>query len=96
MLANALHAAIEAVCPIDGVSIGRQDEKATWRIDFKDDATKEQRAAAASVIRSFDAAQVKSRERSALPLSAEALAAALVAKGALTHSEIESARVALK
>lgn len=46
MIAEKLDAAIKAVCPIHGVSIGRVDDKAIWRIDFKDEATAEQRSAA--------------------------------------------------
>jgi hypothetical protein len=49
-----LDAAIKAVCPIHGVSIGRWDDRSTWRIDFKGEATPEQRAAAQSVVDSFD------------------------------------------
>jgi len=45
-----LSEAIKAVCPIHGVSIGRKDDKATWRIDFKDETTAEQRAAAQSAL----------------------------------------------
>jgi hypothetical protein len=33
---------ISAVCPIDGISIGRKNDKATWRIDFKE-CTEEQK-----------------------------------------------------
>lgn len=46
--------AISAVAPIHGVSIGNVDDKKTWRIDFKDEATPEQRAAAQAVIEAFD------------------------------------------
>ncbi len=45
-----LHEAIEAVAPIDGISIGDWDDKSTWRIDFKPEATNEQRVAAESVL----------------------------------------------
>ena len=51
---NKLDAAIRAVCPIHGVSIGKKDDKSTWRIDFKDEATTEQRASAQAVIDAFD------------------------------------------
>ena len=34
-------------------SIGRADDKTTWRIDFKDEATSEQRAAAAATVAAF-------------------------------------------
>jgi hypothetical protein len=49
-----LHAAIAAVCPIHGVSIGRKDDKATWRIDFAPEASKEQKTAAAAAMAGFD------------------------------------------
>lgn len=51
---NTVDAAIRAVCPIDGVSFGKPDDKQTWRIDFKDIATPEQRVAAQSVVDGFD------------------------------------------
>lgn len=35
---------------VDGVSIGRLDDKATWRVDYKGGATDEQRAAVAAYI----------------------------------------------
>ena len=35
---------------VSGVSIGRLSDKATWRVDFKDDATDAQRAAVAAYI----------------------------------------------
>lgn len=53
-LAAKLDAAIKAVCPIRGVSIGRKNDKATWRIDFKDEATDKQRADARAVLEAFD------------------------------------------
>lgn len=53
MIAQSLTIAIAAVCPIHGVSIGRKDDKSTWRIDFKEEATPAQRAAAAQVVAQF-------------------------------------------
>lgn len=53
MIATKLYEAVTAVCPIDGVSIGRKDDKSTWRVDFKDEATAEQRAAARAVVDTF-------------------------------------------
>jgi hypothetical protein len=52
--AARLHAAIEAVCPIHGVSIGRRSDRRTWKAHFKDDATEAQRAAAADIIGAMD------------------------------------------
>lgn len=53
MISN-LHNAIAAVCPIHGVSIGSESEPSTWAIDFRDDASPAQRAAAAQVLAAFD------------------------------------------
>jgi len=58
-IASKLNDAIRAVCPIQGVSIGNKDDKQTWRIDFKDEATTEQRAAAADVVDAFTIDPVK-------------------------------------
>lgn len=54
MLAR-LDRAVSRVAPIFGVAIGRRDDKSTWRVDFQDEATPEQRAAAQGVIAGFDA-----------------------------------------
>lgn len=54
MITQRLDAAIKEVCPINGVSIGRPDDKATWRIDFAQSATAQQRADAAAVVEAFD------------------------------------------
>lgn len=49
-----LHHAVAAVCPIEGVAIGVEADKSTWRVDYADTATIEQRAAAAAVVLAFD------------------------------------------
>ena len=50
-----LETAIKAVCPnIWGISINKIDDKATWRIDFGDEATEEEKAAAQAVIDNVD------------------------------------------
>jgi hypothetical protein len=36
---GALHAAIAAVCPIVGLSLGKLDDRSTWVIDFDPAAT---------------------------------------------------------
>lgn len=54
MITVKLDAEIKAVCPIHGVSIGRKDDKSTWRIDFADTATVEQREAARSALDAFN------------------------------------------
>lgn len=62
-IAAQLHAAIAAVCPIHGVSIGRKDDKATWRIDFADEATKQQKVAARLTLSTFDVAAARAAEQ---------------------------------
>jgi len=49
-----LHDQIAAVAPIDGCWVGNWDDKATWGCHFQDDATDEQKQAAADVIAAFD------------------------------------------
>jgi hypothetical protein len=61
--ATDLHAAIAAVCPIDGVSIGRKNDKSTWRIDFAPEATDAEKAAADAVKAAFDLAVMAERAR---------------------------------
>jgi len=51
---NALYAALAELCPIDGFSIGNPADRASWRIEFSDDATEAQRAAAFAVLAAFD------------------------------------------
>jgi hypothetical protein len=49
-----LHSRLSAVAPIIGISIGSVDDKSTWRVDFDEGATAQQRADAAGVIEAFD------------------------------------------
>lgn len=48
--AGDLHREIAAVCPIHGVSIGRWENPASWRVDFAPEATEEQRQRARQVL----------------------------------------------
>jgi hypothetical protein len=48
--------------PIVGVSIGREDDKRTWRVDFAAGATVQQRTAAAALITAFDATAPATRD----------------------------------
>lgn len=48
-----LQAALDLVCPNEGVSIGRWHDRSTWRVDFRPEATDQQKAAAAEVIATF-------------------------------------------
>jgi hypothetical protein len=49
-----LHDLIASACPIDGVAVGRWDDRNTWRIDYAPDATSEQRAVAAQMLAALD------------------------------------------
>lgn len=49
-----LHRVAAALAPIDGVAVGRADDRSTWRIDFSPDATAEQRAAASAALAAYD------------------------------------------
>ena len=71
MLVQAFHEAVSRVCPVHGVSLGRSDDKTTWRIDFRDDATEEQKTAAAAVLAAIDPA--KETLRSCLAVKAWAV-----------------------
>lgn len=54
-IAEKLYAAMTAAgIPIVGVSIGRTDDKATWRVDYADGAGADAKTAAAAVIAAFD------------------------------------------
>lgn len=61
-LAEAVEAQIKPVCPIFGVSIGREDDRQTWRVSFKDEATPQQRASAQAQIDTFDLAAYAASE----------------------------------
>ena len=41
---------VSDVAPIDGVSVGRWDDRTTWRIDFREDATEAQKNAAVAML----------------------------------------------
>lgn len=57
---NALHTQLtSAGIPITGISIGRNDDRATWRIDFAPEATDEQKAQAAQIVTAFDVEKVE-------------------------------------
>lgn len=81
MITTALHAQISAVCPIRGVSVGNQNDRLTWRIDFADDATAEQRSAAQSVVDGFDST------------AANAAYAQVVARKSTDAAEAQASRV---
>lgn len=44
---------IKKICPIDGISFPNLEDKTGWRVDFKDEATPEQRQAAIEYIENF-------------------------------------------
>ena len=52
-MTDTLDQQIKAVCPIDGVSFGKEDKKETWSIQFSPEATMEQKKAAIEVLDNF-------------------------------------------
>lgn len=54
MMGERIHDAVAQVCPIDGVHVGDLLNKATWKVDFRPEATAPQRAAAQTAINNFD------------------------------------------
>ena len=79
-LISKLDVALKAVCPIHGVSIGRETDRSTWRIDFKDEATAEQRAAAGDALAAFDPAVPSPEEQREQSLRDDAIASDLLAR----------------
>lgn len=63
MLAQLLTKKIGLVCPIHGVSIRDSVDKATWRVDFKDEATQPEKDAAQLEVDNFDLAEVTAEEQ---------------------------------
>lgn len=47
---------IRDIAPVDGISFGQRDDKSTWRIDFKPEATAQQRRDVQAVVDAFDVA----------------------------------------
>lgn len=78
-----LNDAISKVAPIDGVRIGNKDDRNTWAIYFKPEATKEQREAAESALRSFSPSAKRPD-----PLTADVLAKILITKGVLSADDL--------
>ena len=50
----ALDAAIKALAPIDGISVGSYTDKTTWRVDYQSTATTDQIAAVNSYLAGID------------------------------------------
>jgi hypothetical protein len=49
----ALDEKIKEVCPIDGISFGDTNKRETWKIQFSENATLEQKLAATKVMQEF-------------------------------------------
>ncbi len=61
--ASRLAERVAKVCPIFGVSLKDESDKNTWRIDFKPEATEEQRAAAVLALQGFDLDAEEAKEQ---------------------------------
>ena len=79
---------LAAIAPIEGVRITDPDDRSTWAIRFKEEATPGERAAAEAALLTFEApAEVT-------PLTGDDLAELLKKKGVLTDNDIKGAREA--
>jgi hypothetical protein len=64
MLANTLFELLIPLAPIDGISIGNNTDKTTWRIDFKPTATAAQKITAQAAIDNFDVTAFATKDAS--------------------------------
>lgn len=64
-IASRLHDVIAVIAPIQGVSIGRNDDKATWRIDWVGTPTPPVLAQAQAAINAFDVAAAEAKDAAA-------------------------------
>lgn len=79
---HLLHSSIAAVCPIDGVSFANPEDSATWMIQFRAEATAEQRSAAQEILAAFDVLQgVKRRAFEAIDDDAERVRLRYITRG---------------
>lgn len=62
VLIKLLHEKVSELAPIHGVAIPDESDKATWRIDFKESATKKQRNDAQAILDGLDWAEEKSKQ----------------------------------
>lgn len=82
-----LHNKIAKIAPINGVSMGEEEDKATWRIDFSEEATDAQKEAAQQIIDDFVFVPEPP------PIDAQKLGVFLVQKGLATQQEIDTLRI---
>ena len=83
--------AIKAVAPIEGVSIGRRNDKSTWRITFKPEATEQQMADAQAALLAFDTVAFDAEEARKAGVDAAIGADATIAQlKAMTAAEFDT------
>lgn len=68
----ALDQQLKNVCPIEGVSIGLWNDKSTWQISFKSEATQSERTLAQSILLTFDPTKIIEVDRVALKAQLQA------------------------
>lgn len=100
-IAQSVDAAVRNVCPwVEGVSIGRADDKSTWRVDFTDAATEQDRTAVAAVVAAFDvSAPIKAELKSKVDADAERVRQRYITPGvgqSMTYLEKHNQAVAVE
>lgn len=79
-----LHEQIAKHAPICGVRIVDERDRSTWSIDFEPDATPAQQAAASAALSAYVEVD------DPVPLTADALADALISAGVVTRKAIDA------
>lgn len=64
-----VQALVDEACPNHGISFGRLGDKATWRVDFKPEATEQQRGEAILAIAAFDVSAFENSQERARMVS---------------------------
>lgn len=80
----SLHEAVAAAAPIYGVKAGRANDRATWAIDFREEATDQERAAAQAAMDAW----TEPAERRMVPKG-------IIVERLIAAGKIEAARAAL-
>lgn len=86
-ISRTIDESLKAVCPIKGMRFAKIEDKSTWKINFQECATDEQKKAAFDVLAAFDPSKILPDP---IQISDGQLAAILVAKGLLTNVDLST------
>lgn len=86
-LSTKLDQKLKVIAPIHGISIGSEDDKSTWEISFKNEATQEEINAALAFIKAVSIEELKSSGLVPLTITRMQLITALSKMGLITPQE---------